>query len=177
MRKVYVDTLGEGPDLVLLHGWAMHSGIWGSVRSQLAKYFRLHLVDLPGHGVSPTPWIHGPDALKNMSEMIMDSLPEHSIICGWSLGGQIAMKLALDMPERINKLILVLLPNDKSPMKIQLFHQVCFLIIKMVLVSEGNNDKQYHQETGNNMVDHPGQHPLHSGFYLDQLCGRQPCRL
>ena len=107
MRKVYVDTLGEGPDLVLLHGWAMHSGIWGSVRSQLAKYFRLHLVDLPGHGVSPTPWIQGPDTLKNMSEMIMDSLPEHSIICGWSLGGQIAMKLALDMPERINKLILV----------------------------------------------------------------------
>ena len=39
--------------------------------------------------------------------MIMDSLPEHSIICGWSLGGQIAMKLALDIPERINKLILV----------------------------------------------------------------------
>ena len=107
MKKVYVETLGEGPDLVLLHGWAMHSGIWNSVRSQLAQYFRLHLVDLPGHGVSPTPWIHGPDALKNMSEMIMDSLPEHSIICGWSLGGQIAMKLALDIPERINKLILV----------------------------------------------------------------------
>ena len=107
MRKVYVETLGEGPDLVLLHGWAMHSGIWDSVRSQLAQYFRLHLVDLPGHGVSPTPWIHGPDILKNMSEMIVDSLPEHSIICGWSLGGQIAMRLALDIPERINKLILV----------------------------------------------------------------------
>lgn len=107
MRKVYVETLGEGPDLVLLHGWATHSGVWSSVRSQLAQYFRLHLVDLPGHGVSPTPWIHGPDTLKNMSEMIMDSLPEHSIICGWSLGGQIAMKLALEIPERINKLILV----------------------------------------------------------------------
>ena len=107
MRKVYVETLGEGPDLVLLHGWAMHSGIWNSVRNHLAQYFRLHLVDLPGHGISPTPWIHGPDTLKNMSEMIMDSLPEHSIICGWSLGGQIAIKLALDIPERINKLILV----------------------------------------------------------------------
>jgi pimeloyl-[acyl-carrier protein] methyl ester esterase len=42
-----------------------------------------------------------------MSEMIMDSLPENSIICGWSLGGQIAMKLALDLPERINKLFLI----------------------------------------------------------------------
>lgn len=107
MRKVYVETLGEGPDLVLLHGWAMHSGIWQSVCSQLAQHFRLHLVDLPGHGASPNPWIHGPDALKNMTEMIADSLPERSIICGWSLGGQIAMKLSLDMPERINKLILI----------------------------------------------------------------------
>ena len=107
MRKVYVETLGEGPDLVLLHGWAMHSDIWQSVRSQLAQHFRLHLVDLPGHGASPTPWIHGPDALKDMTEMIADSLPERSIICGWSLGGQIAMKLSLDMPERINKLILI----------------------------------------------------------------------
>ncbi|MGY8848419.1 MAG: pimeloyl-ACP methyl ester esterase BioH [Burkholderiales bacterium] len=107
MRKVYVETLGEGPDLVLLHGWAMHSGIWERVRSQLAQHFRLHLIDLPGHGASPTPWIHGPDALKNMTEMIVDSLPENSIVCGWSLGGQIAMKLSLDMPERINKLILI----------------------------------------------------------------------
>ena len=39
--------------------------------------------------------------------MIMDSLPERSIICGWSLGGQVAMKLALDIPEKVNKLILV----------------------------------------------------------------------
>jgi len=37
----------------------------------------------------------------------VDCLPEHSIICGWSLGGQIAIKLALDIPEKINKLILV----------------------------------------------------------------------
>lgn len=107
MRKVFIETLGEGPDLVLLHGWAMHRGIWNIIRRQLAQNFRLHLVDLPGHGDSPTPWINGPDALNNMSEMIIDSLPENSIICGWSLGGQIAMKLALDVPERINTLVLV----------------------------------------------------------------------
>ena len=107
MRKVYVETLGEGPDLVLLHGWAMHSGIWDSVRGQLARNFRLHLIDLPGHGKSPNLSIYGSDILKNMSEMIMDDLPENSIICGWSLGGQVAMRLALDIPERVNKLILV----------------------------------------------------------------------
>lgn len=104
---VHVEILGEGPNLVLLHGWAMHSGIWSSVRNRLAQYFRLHLVDLPGHGLSPTPWINTPGTLMNMSEMVMESLPENSIICGWSLGGQVAMELALDKPERVKKLVLV----------------------------------------------------------------------
>ena len=44
---------GGSPDLVLLHGWAMHSGVWRGVRDRLAEHFRLHLVDLPGHGLSP----------------------------------------------------------------------------------------------------------------------------
>lgn len=107
MGKVHVETLGEGPNLVLLHGWAMHSGIWSSVRNRLAQYFRLHLVDLPGHGLSPAPWINMPVTLKNMSEMVRESLPANSIICGWSLGGQVAMELALDEPEQIKKLVLV----------------------------------------------------------------------
>jgi len=107
MGKVHVETLGEGPNLVLLHGWAMHSGIWSSVRNRLAQYFRLHLVDLPGHGLSPAPGINMPATLKNMSEMVRESLPANSIICGWSLGGQVAMELALDEPEQIKKLVLV----------------------------------------------------------------------
>lgn len=107
MGKVHVETLGEGPNLVLLHGWAMHSGIWSSVRNRLAQYFRLHLVDLPGHGLSPAPRINMPVTLKNMSEMVRESLPANSIICGWSLGGQVAMELALDEPEQIKKLVLV----------------------------------------------------------------------
>ncbi|MBL79230.1 MAG: pimeloyl-[acyl-carrier protein] methyl ester esterase [Nitrosomonadaceae bacterium] len=107
MRKIHIETQGEGPDFVLLHGWGMHSGIWDCIRSELAQHFRLHLVDLPGHGSSPTPWLQGPNSLKNMTEMIGENLPEHSIICGWSIGGQIAMKLSLDLAEKIDKLILV----------------------------------------------------------------------
>jgi len=107
MSNVHVETMGEGPDLVLLHGWAMHSGIWNGVRNQLAQYFRLHLVDLPGHGLSPTHWIDTPGTLERMSEIVAESLPESSIICGWSLGGQVAMELALHEPERIKKLVLV----------------------------------------------------------------------
>lgn len=107
MSNIHVETFGKGPDLVLLHGWAMHSGIWSSVRKRLAQYFRLHLVDLPGHGLSPTPSTNTLNTLESMSNIVTEALPESSIICGWSLGGQVAMELALCIPERIKKLILV----------------------------------------------------------------------
>ena len=42
----------QRPPLVLLHGWAMHSGIWGPLVGRLARRFRVHAVDLPGHGHS-----------------------------------------------------------------------------------------------------------------------------
>ena len=49
---MHIDDQGDGPDLVLLHGWAMHAGIFAPLTRALAPHFRLHLVDLPGHGSS-----------------------------------------------------------------------------------------------------------------------------
>ncbi len=49
---LHVESVGSGPPLVLLHGWAMHSGIWGPLVARLAQRFRVHAVDLPGHGHS-----------------------------------------------------------------------------------------------------------------------------
>lgn len=103
-RNIHVETLGIGPNLVLLHGWAMHSKIWHSVRDQLAMRYCLHLVDLPGHGCSPPC---EPRTLQCMVDKVWEILPESCIVCGWSLGGQIAMELALQYPERINKLVLI----------------------------------------------------------------------
>ena len=51
---LHVDRLGAGPDLVLLHGWAPARGAWSAVAERLAARFRLHVVDLPGHGHSPS---------------------------------------------------------------------------------------------------------------------------
>lgn len=104
MTQLHIETLGQGPDLVLLHGWAMHSGIWGSVRDQLAQQFRLHLVDLPGHGLSPAC---EPGTLDHLTGIITGMLPERCMLGGWSLGGQIAMELALREPERVEKLVLI----------------------------------------------------------------------
>jgi pimeloyl-[acyl-carrier protein] methyl ester esterase len=108
--SLYVESFGAGgsPDLVLLHGWAMHSGVWRSVRDRLAAHFHLHLVDLPGHGLSPACAF---DSQGNISDCMLESiakiLPENCIVCGWSLGGEIAIELALREPARIKKLVLV----------------------------------------------------------------------
>lgn len=75
----------------------MHSGIWSGVQEQLSQQFRLHLIDLPGHGLSPAS---EPGTLNHLVEIITKILPEHCIVGGWSLGGQIAMELALREPKR-----------------------------------------------------------------------------
>jgi len=103
-KSIYIETLGQGPDLVLLHGWAMHGGVWKGVRNQLAQQFRVHVFDLPGHGLSPTC---EPGDFDHIVKIVQDALPDSCIICGWSLGGQIAMELALREPQRIKQLVLV----------------------------------------------------------------------
>jgi pimeloyl-[acyl-carrier protein] methyl ester esterase len=103
-RAIHCETLGSGPNLVLLHGWAMHGGVWRGVRDQLAMQYRVHLFDLPGHGFSPA---HEPGDFNQVVAIINEHLPGDCIVCGWSLGGQIAMQLAINDPERIKKLVLV----------------------------------------------------------------------
>ena len=47
---MHIETQGSGPDLVLVHGWAMHGGVFAPLLERLAAHFRVHVVDLPGHG-------------------------------------------------------------------------------------------------------------------------------
>lgn len=104
MNRLHVERMGAGPDLVMIHGWAMHSGIWNSVRDLLAARYRLHLVDLPGHGQSPA-WASY--SFEEITDSVAQILPRDSIVCGWSLGGQIAIQLALSVPQQVSKLVLV----------------------------------------------------------------------
>ena len=55
MADLHVDSYGSGTPLVMLHGWGMHGGMWGSAVTKLAQHYRVHCVDLPGHGYSALP--------------------------------------------------------------------------------------------------------------------------
>ena len=95
---------GEGLDLVLLHGWGVNSAVWTPVLDQLSAHFRVHLIDLPGFGVSAGLANY---SLDTMVENIIQRVPEQSIWCGWSLGGLIASHASYVYPDKIAKLIQV----------------------------------------------------------------------
>ncbi|MGB5298873.1 MAG: pimeloyl-ACP methyl ester esterase BioH [Thiogranum sp.] len=101
---LHVDVQGDGPDLVLLHGWGMHSGIWSSWARQLGQYFRIHLVDLPGHGDSPS---QGQGGLDDWATAVREVVPEQAWWLGWSLGGLVSLAAAGTHPGTIRGLALL----------------------------------------------------------------------
>lgn len=105
--NLHVESTGSGPPLVVLHGWAMHSGLWAPTLPRLASRFRVHLVDLPGHGLTPPM---APMTLAGIAAAVAEhfaSLPEPPTVLGWSLGGAVALQWALDRPDAVAKLVLV----------------------------------------------------------------------
>ncbi len=103
-NHVHVEIIGTGPNLVLIHGWGMSGAVWQPLVKKLSKLFTLHLVDLPGMGFSrPIEPFH----LHAVAEKVAEILPADADVVGWSLGGQVAMRIALDYPDLVRRLVLV----------------------------------------------------------------------
>jgi pimeloyl-[acyl-carrier protein] methyl ester esterase len=115
---VHVESVGRGPPLVLLHGWAMHSGLWAPLLPRLIGRYRVHLVDLPGHGYSSA--LEAPLSLTRIVKAVDDAVArapeshshshshaERATVMGWSLGGQVALEWAHTVPGRVGALVLM----------------------------------------------------------------------
>lgn len=103
--SVFIKTVGEGPDLVFLHGWGLNSSVWDGLWPVLGKRYRLNCVDLPGHGLSDLE-----TDLANLDEVCIalnSVLPRLACFVGWSLGGLVALSYALRFPLAVKRLILV----------------------------------------------------------------------
>jgi pimeloyl-[acyl-carrier protein] methyl ester esterase len=101
---MYVETRGSGPPLVLVHGWAMHGGIFAPLVDALARARTLHLVDLPGHGRSA----------QSGERLALDSCAGELLRrvgpadwLGWSLGGLVALEAARLDAESVRSLVLL----------------------------------------------------------------------
>jgi 3-oxoadipate enol-lactonase len=104
--SVWHDLHGEGPPVVLLHAGLADSRLW---EPQLRSFPRSHLVlrvDLPGFGNSP--FETNPVSFRGAVRDAMDAVGiDRTALVGVSLGGNTALELALDSPERISALVLV----------------------------------------------------------------------
>ena len=97
-QALHIERHGDGPPLVLLHGWAMHGGVFASLLPRLARDHTVHLVDLPGHGRSRDSAL--PLALEAVVAAIAARVPR-AIWCGWSLGGLFALHAAATRPQAV----------------------------------------------------------------------------
>ena len=115
--KVNVATAGAGPVIVMLHGeekqpsWKDWEGFLG-----LADRYRLVMPDLVGFGKSSRP-SETPDYTEQarvVHELIDAMKIDKAAFAGYSWGGQVALEVAINWPERIESLLLVASTYDKG---------------------------------------------------------------
>ena len=105
---------GEGPALVLIHGLGASTFTFQRILPELARRFRVVALDLKGFGFSDRP--DGDYTLTAQADLVrqlMDRLGiEKASVLGHSMGGAVAMRLALAYPERVERLILASSASD-----------------------------------------------------------------
>lgn len=113
-------TLGKGSTVVLVHGLGGNRTDWLPTAKRLLANHRVVLVDLPGHGDSPTlPDPFSLDAAAaQLDAVLAQQNPESTIVVGHQLGGVVALLEATAHPERMRGLILIDTPV-KSPVAIE----------------------------------------------------------
>lgn len=95
----------DAGDIVLIHGWGLHAIVFDDIVPALLARFRVTVVDLPGMGQSPLP--NDDYTLEFLAGQVAAVIPEKAHLLGWSLGGLVALRLALDHPARVQSVVTV----------------------------------------------------------------------
>ena len=107
MQEIYIDDIGKGFPLVLVHGFLGSSAMWSPQKEFLSKYYRVIAPALPGFGESSK--IKSLDSINAMAEKVLEILNKKEIkkfnLMGHSMGGMIVQEMAKISGEKINKLI------------------------------------------------------------------------
>ena len=107
----------DAPIVVLIHGLGLaRASTWGAIIPILAQRFRVVSYDLLGHGASALP--KGAVTLSALSHQLfalLDALGvEQAALVGFSLGGMINRRCAMDCPERVTALAILNAPHDRG---------------------------------------------------------------
>ncbi len=104
----YVDSGGTKPPMVFIHGLSSYLSFWEYQLPYFAKTHRVIALDLPGYGASARPDApYTPPWFADVVSSWMTEIGvERAVIVGHSMGGNIAVQLALSHPERVDRLVL-----------------------------------------------------------------------
>jgi pimeloyl-ACP methyl ester carboxylesterase len=106
---------GAGPPVVILHGLFGSKRNWSSIARQLAPDFHVYAVDLRNHGESPWHEQHDyPAMAADVADLIEQQVGQPVTLIGHSMGGKVAMYLALTRPELVERLVVVDIPPARS---------------------------------------------------------------
>lgn len=102
---------GDGPPLLLLHGYPETHLMWHAVAPRLAERFTVVVADLPGYGASYRPPVqddHAPHGKRAWGEALADAMTalghERFAVAGHDRGARVAYRMALDLPDRVTHL-------------------------------------------------------------------------
>jgi pimeloyl-ACP methyl ester carboxylesterase len=104
----HVEEVGQGPAVLLLHGWGASSELWRTVAGHLADRFSTLAPDFPGFGRTaqpPAAWSVEDYAVWTLALLDRRGLDRVHVV-GHSFGGRVAIKMASRWPERVERLVL-----------------------------------------------------------------------
>lgn len=109
-NTIVYNTYGSGDKAVVcLHGYAQTASRWGILEPYLGKRFTLYAIDLPYHG--KTQWNHVDtftvSALIDIIHKMLPSSVQTFYLLAYSMGGRIALRLLQEIPQKIEKAILL----------------------------------------------------------------------
>ncbi|MGE5412657.1 MAG: alpha/beta fold hydrolase [Syntrophomonadaceae bacterium] len=102
-----IREMGQGPAIVLVHGYPLDGAMWSGVARSLAPRFRVLKPDLPGRGDTAAPSDGRLEDYADFVSAILDRLPERAGLAGFSMGGYVALAVARRRHPRLGALALV----------------------------------------------------------------------
>ena len=91
--------------LGIIHGWGFDSQIMAGLAAELPQRWSARLLDMPGYGHNHVTIF--PRGIDHIADNLITTVPPHSILVGWSLGGMVAIKIAHIMQNKIKAIVLL----------------------------------------------------------------------
>lgn len=143
MLSLNFQRIGTGPTLLILHGLFGSLDNWGSVTRQLAEHFDVISVDLRNHGRSEHAKPHSyPAMCQDVIDLLSQLKLSRVLLMGHSMGGKVAMQLALQAPSLIERLIVV----DIAPVHYPRHHDDVFRGLEQLDLTQLTSRSQADQQ-------------------------------